>query len=180
LKSFITNFFTANPNYQPDGVSWFNAAHGNLGANAFGYDALTLAEIALFQQTEPNSGEQLGFPLTWIMIPIQLKRQAIAINQTDTAGSNGFYHAFGPNNERIIVNEKMTDDNDWCYGTDSNLAPFLEIGFLDGLEQPQIFLANNPVVGVQFTNDELQYKVKHVFGGNMKDYRSVGKNVVAG
>jgi hypothetical protein len=180
LKSFISNFFINNSVYMADAVNWFDPTHNNLGSVAFSYDALVTAEIALFQQTEKNSGEQLGLPLQWLMIPIQLKAQAIAINQTDTAGSNGFYQRFGANNERIVINEKLTDDNDWYYGTLPENAPFIEIGFLDGLEQPQIFLANNPTVGTMFTNDELQYKVKHVFGGNIIDYRGVGKNVVAG
>jgi hypothetical protein len=39
------------------------------------------------------------------------------------------------------------------------------VGFLDGISQPQIFLANQPTVGTQFTADQLQYKVKFVFGG---------------
>jgi hypothetical protein len=180
LKRFITAYFLNNPNYQADAVAWFHAAHANLSATALSQDALIAAEIALFTQTEKDSGEQLGLTLDWIMVPIQLKALAIQINQTNTAGANGFYQRFGANNERIIVNEMLTDDNDWCYGTMPINAPFLEIGFLDGLEQPQIFLANNPVVGTQFTNDQLQYKVKHVFGGAIIDFRGVGKQVVAG
>jgi hypothetical protein len=54
----------------------------------------------------------------------------------------------------------------------------LEIGFLDGVQQPQIFLANLPTQGTQFTNDQLQYKVKFVFGGAIVDFRPVAKNVV--
>jgi hypothetical protein len=180
LKQFVTNFFANNPAYMADAVSWFNAAHNNLGSVAFSQDALIAAEIALFTQTEKDSGEQLGLSLDWIMVPIQLAASARQLNQTDTAGANAFYHRFGDNNERIIVNEKLTDANDWYYGTQSVNAPFLEIGFLDGIEQPQIFLANNPTIGTQFTNDQLQYKVKHVFGGAIVDYRGVGKNIVAG
>jgi hypothetical protein len=180
LKRFITNYFLNNPAYMADGVTWFNAAHGNLGSAALSQDALIALEIALFQQTEKDSGEQLGLTLDWLMVPIQVKALAIQINQTNTAGANTFFHRFGDNNERIIVNEMLTDDNDFYGGTNQANAPFLEIGFLDGLEQPQIFLANNPVVGTQFTNDQLQYKVKHVFGGAIIDYRGVQKNVVAG
>jgi hypothetical protein len=114
------------------------------------------------------------------MVPIQLQAAARAINQCDTAGSNSFFHRFGVNNERIIVNAKMTDANDWCFGTSSDNAPFLEIGFLDGIKQPQIFLANLPTQGTAFTNDEIQYKVKFAFGGAIIDYRGAGKSVVAG
>lgn len=178
LKNYITNFFANNPNYTADSVAWFAAGHGNLGTAALSQDALIAAEIALMIQTEKNSGEPLGLPLEWIMVPPQLKATAIQINQTNTAGNNAFYQRFGANNERIIVNEKLTDVNDWYYGTSQENAPFLEIGFLDGIENPQIFLANQPTIGRQFTNDELQYKVKMAFAGAITDYRGVGKNVV--
>lgn len=181
LKNYITSFFLNNPNYGADSVSWFNAGHTNLGSVALSQDALTAAEITLGMQTEKDSAEPLGLPLEWIMVPLHLKTTAIQINQTNTAGSNAFYQRFGANNERIIVNEKLdaTDVNDWYYGTQQQNAPFLEIGFLDGIEQPQIFLANQPTVGTQFTADELQYKVKMVFAGAIIDFRGVGKNVVA-
>jgi len=179
LKNYITSFFANNPNYSADSVAWFNSAHANLGALALSQDALIAAEIALMIQTEKDSGEPLGLPLDWLMVPPQLAATARQINQTNTAGSNAFFQRFGVNNERIYVNEKLTDTNDWYYGTKQENAPFLEIGFLDGIENPQIFLANQPTIGTQFTMDELQYKVKMVFNGAIIDWRGVGKNVVA-
>jgi hypothetical protein len=179
LRSYITSFFATNPAYQVDSVSWFNAGHSNLGAAVLSQDALIAAEIALMIQTEKDSGEPLGLSMDWLMVPPQQAATARQINQTNTAGSNAFFQRFGVNNERIIVNEKLTDTNDWYYGTKQENAPFLEIGFLDGIEQPQIFLANQPTIGTQFTADELQYKVKFVFGGAIIDYRGIGKNVNA-
>jgi hypothetical protein len=178
LKTFITNFFVNNPNFGADTVAWFHATHSNLGTAALSQDALIAARVLLRRQTEKDSTEPLGLSLDWIMVPPELESTAGQINQTDTAGSNAFFHAFGANNERIIVNEKLADTNDWYYGSNQANAPFLEIGFLDGIRQPQIFLANQPTVGTQFTADQLQYKVKFVFGGAIIDFRGVGKNVV--
>ena len=179
LKTYITNFFVNNPNYTADSASWFNSGHANLGASVLSQDSLIADEIALLTQTEKDSGEPLGLTLDWLMVPPQLKATAIQINQTNTAGSNAFFQRFGANNERIITNEKLTDANDYYCGTRQENAPFLEIGFLDGIEQPQIFLANQPTVGTQFTADELQYKVKFVFNGAITDFRGVRKNVNA-
>jgi hypothetical protein len=134
-------------------------------------------EVALLTQTEKDSGEPLGLSLDWLMVPPALAATARQINQTNTAGSNAFFQRFGANNERIIVNEKLTDTNDYYYGTTQ--APFLEIGFLDGIQEPQLFLANLATQGTQFTNDQLQYKVKFVFNGVITDFRGVGKHVVA-
>jgi hypothetical protein len=179
LKNYISTFFSSNPNFGADTTAWFHASHSNLGAAALAQDALITAQTALKRQTEKDSTEPLGLTLDWIMVPPELEATAVQINQTNTAGSNAFFQRFGANNERIIVNEKLADTNDWYYGTRQDNAPFLEIGFLDGIRQPQIFLANQPTVGTQFTADQLQYKVKFVFGGAIIDFRGVGKNVVA-
>jgi len=179
LRNYITNFLAANVTYGGDSVSLFNAGHNNLGATALSVDALIAAELAISTQTEKDSGEPLGLTMDWIMVPPALQATARAINQTDTAGSNQFFQRFGANNERIYVNPKLTDANDWYVGTRQSNAPFLEVGFLDGIDQPQIFLANQPTVGTQFTADELQYKVKMVFNGAIVDYRGVYKAVVA-
>jgi hypothetical protein len=111
------------------------------------------------------------------MVPVDLRLTALQINRS-MSSTNGWYGKFGANDENIIVNPLLTDVTDWYYGTFS--APFLEIGFLDGYQTPQIFIANVPNQGTQFTNDQLQYKVKFVFGGKPIDFRGVGKQVVVG
>lgn len=181
LKQFITNLFINNPNYGPDSVSWFNAAHNNLGSNALSSAELDAREAILLTQTEKDSGAPLGLPLEWIMVPPGLKATAFQINNNDD-GTNSWVARFGtrgPHPEGIIVNELLTDANDWYYGCWPAEAPFIEIGFLDGIEQPQIVISNMLTQGTMFTNDEIRYKVKFPFGGGILDYRPVGKSVVA-
>lgn len=180
LRSFIVNFFANNPTYLPDGLTIFHANHNNLGSSALSTAALDAAQLALRLQQEPGSDEPLGLTLSWVAVPPQLESLAKQINQTNTAGSNAWFQRFGANNERIFVVEKFTDDNDWYYGAPVADTPFMEIGFLDGKQEPEIFLANLPTQGTMFTTDEIQYKVKFVYGGTVIDYRGVGKNVVAG
>ena len=83
-----------------------------------------------------------------------------------------------PTSTVIIVNPLLTDSNDWYGGCFPSSAPFLEIGFLDGYQMPQIFIANLPTQGTQFTNDQLQIKAKFVFGGKPIDFRGTFKEVV--
>src|SRR5579884_178723 len=158
LKQFITNFFVNNTNYGVDSVSWFNVTHNNLSTNPLSIDELNQREIAIFNQTEKDSNKPLGLTLDWIMVNIGNKAIAYQINQaqTYTLGPNmpilpnPWYHRFGPNNERIIVNELTNDLNDWWYGTLPTNAPFLEIGFIGGQEEPQLFLANEPTQGTAY------------------------------
>ncbi len=177
LATFISNFFITPPNYDPDGLAWFHATHTNTGVTALSSAELDTRAIALAKQSEKDSTNRLGLTLDWIMIPIDLRPAAMQINRNMLA-TNNWYQKFGVNEENIIVNPLLTDVNDWYGGTMQGNAPFLEIGFLDGYETPQIFLANLPTQGTQFTNDQLQYKVKFVFGGKPIDFRGVFKEVV--
>jgi hypothetical protein len=179
LATFVTNFFITPPNYDPDGLAWFHATHANTGTTALSSAELDVRAIALAKQSEKDSTNRLGLTLDWIMIPIDLRPTAMQINRNMLA-TNNWYSKFGANEENIIVNPLLTDVTDWYGGSMPANAPFLEIGFLDGYETPQIFLANLPTQGTQFTNDQLQYKVKYVFGGKPIDFRGVFKEVVAG
>jgi hypothetical protein len=175
----VTNFFITPPNYDPDGLAWFHATHANLGTTALASAELDARAIALAKQSEKDSTNRLGFPLEWIMIPVDLRPTAMQINRNMT-GTNNWYQKFGENEDNIIVNPLLTDVTDWYGGCFPATAPFLEIGFLDGYQVPQVYLANSQTVGAQFTNDQLQFKVKFVFGGKPIDFRSVFKETVAG
>lgn len=177
LAAFVTAFFTTPPNYDPDGVALFHATHANLGAAALSSAELDARAIALAKQSEKDSGNRLGLTLDWIMIPVDLRPTAMQINRNQD-GTNNWYQKFGANEENIIVNPLLTDVNDWYGGCFPSSAPFLEIGFLDGYGVPQIFLANQPTQGTSFTNDQLQYKVKFVYGGKPIDFRGAFKEVV--
>ena len=43
--------------------------------------------------------------------------------------------------------------------------PGLEIGFLDGKEEPELFVQDAPNSGSMFSNDKLTYKIRHIYGG---------------
>jgi hypothetical protein len=188
LKRFITNFLVNNGNYDVDGASWFNAAHNNLGSAPLSVLALIAAEVSLANQTEQNSGEMLGLTLDWIAVPFSLKAAAYQINNAQFYNPgpgiqvpNPFWQRFGENGERIIVNEMFVGDpspHSWYYGTLPANAPFLEVGFVQGQREPVIVLQNEPTQGAVFTNEVLTYKVRHEYGGDMTDFRGIGKNVV--
>jgi hypothetical protein len=191
LKTFISNFFINNPNYVPDGVAWYNASHNNLVTTPLSVDNLIAAEIAQMKQTEKDSGNRLPYRISWLQVPVDLAPLAWQINNSQFYNPgpainvpNPFYKRFGEPGtgsnapKGIIVNEIMADTNDWYWGVDINQVPTLEIAYLDGISSPQIFLADLQTQGTQFTNDQIQYKVKFAFGGAILDFRGTGKAVV--
>ncbi len=185
LKVAVTNKFVTNPNYGADGLAWYHATHNNLSAVALSIASLNANEISLAAQAEKDSNNPLGLTLDWLMVPYALKATAYQINQSEYVTgqigiANPWYHRFGENNERIIVNAQLVDATDYYYGTDKSNAPCVEVAFLDGIQTPQILMANDPRIGKMFTTDQIQYKVKWAYGIVITDFRGVGKAVVAG
>ena len=175
LKQFVTDFYVNNPDYDVDSVAWFHATHGNLGSVALSSAELDARQLALRIQPEKDSAKKLGLPLDWIMVAPNLEGTARQINRSDS-GTNSWCGKFGQRDEGIIVNELLADTNDWFYGSDA--APSLEIGFR-GSDAPSIVIANQASQGKYLSNDQFVYKVNFEFGGNIVDFRGVGKNVVA-
>jgi hypothetical protein len=182
LKQRVSNFFINNPAYNPDGLSWFNAGHNNLYALPLTPTNLTQVRGGLKLQTEKDSNKPLALPLQWLMIHPDLWGTAVAINQSEswptgpgTFSANPWYHKFGVNDEGIIENELLQYANDWFFGCFPTECPCIEVGFLGGFETPQMYINNNPSNGsVPFSKDEIQYKVKHVYGYANIDFRGVG------
>jgi hypothetical protein len=54
------------------------------------------------------------------------------------------------------------------------------VGFINGQVDPEIFIADNPVVGQMFVADKLQYKIRHEYMAYIGDFRGAHKSVVAG
>jgi hypothetical protein len=84
----------------------------------------------------------------------------------------------GQDDENIIINELLSDANDWYFGCGPDIAPAIEIGFLDGIDTPRMTFADQQQSATEWSNDQIQYKVAFVFGGDIVDFRPVGKNVV--
>jgi len=73
-----------------------------------------------------------------------------------------------------------TDVTDWAISADMNDIPGIEIGFVNGQQEPELFVQDMPNVGSMFTNDQVTYKIRHVYGGAVKEFRGWFKEVVAG
>jgi len=56
----------------------------------------------------------------------------------------------------------------------------LEIGFLNGREEPEILVQDQPTVGNVFTYDTIRYKVRHEYGGAVIDFRAFAASIVSG
>lgn len=184
FAQFVWNFWINNGDIY-DGAAWFHASHNNLATSALSVAELNAHEILLFSQTELSSGKRLGLTPALLVVPIELKATAYTINQSQQiTGSpnndaNPWYQRFGANNENILVNPLLTDANDWGLFASIDDADIIEVAFMDGQEEPEFFLADNPTVGQMFVADKIQYKIRHEYGGAVVEFRSATKAVVA-
>lgn len=178
FAKFVWDFVRNNGNIY-DGTPWFTAAHGNLLAVALDAAGLTAARNALFNQTEPSSGERLGLNPYLLVVPIELEAAARTLNSQGTLNNDNPHRGrFGANGENIIVNPLFTDPNDYVVFANPADVDTIEVKFLNGQEEPELFIADMPTVGQMFTGDKLQYKVRHEYGGAVTDFRGAVKSVV--
>lgn len=184
LAKRVWNLLITNATYDPDGLAIFHATHANLGSTALSVTALTAAIDAMMKQTEKDSNERLGIAPRFLAVPIDLRAKAFEINQSrlvpgSTANdANEHFERFGRESERVIVNPLFTDANDWYLVADPAEMEGLEVGFLQGRVEPELFLADAPTAEQVFVADKIRYKIRHEYEADLLDYRAFYKSVV--
>lgn len=177
LSKFVLDFLRTNPVIY-DGLAWFHATHANLGSAALAGAAWSAARAAIMKQTEQGSGDRLGIPPKNLWVPADLEEAAFELfKNRGTSNDQNFIQTQAPT---IIPVWYWTDVTDWAATCDKMDVPSVEIGFLDGREEPELFVQDTPNVGSLFSADKITYKIRHIYGGAVTDYRGAYKAVVAG
>ena len=163
LYEFVFDFFRTNPNAW-DGKALYHTDHGNLFSTAFSGAEFAVHRLAMQKRTRAGSNKRLGTEPGVILLPFDLQE----------AGYNAFVR--GQNldktfvqtiNPEVIVVPYWSDANDWVTVSSPDNFSILEIDFLDGREEPELFVQDNPSVGSMFTNDAITYKLRHIYGGTL-------------
>jgi hypothetical protein len=174
LSKFVLDFIRSNPTLY-DGVAFFHATHGNLGSAALDATSLAARRLAMLKQAEGDSLDRLGIGPKFLVVPVDLEQTASDLFVRNT------------NNDKSFINELTlqvlpvwywTDANDWALVADPVEVPSIEVGFLDGNEEPELFVQDNPTVGSMFSNDKLTYKIRQIAGATVVNYRGFDKSVV--
>ena len=181
LAQRVFNLMINNPAIY-DSVAWFHATHGNLGSTALTATELDVVRTAMRNRTEKDSNKKLGIGPNVLVVPHELEGKARQENMReylDTSFTpNPVRFMFGANGERIIVSPLLSDANDWYVFASVEEAPTVEVGFLQGRQEPEFFLAEDPASEKVFTSDKIRYKVRHEFEAAVIDYRGAYKEAV--
>lgn len=175
LHEFVFDFIRANPAIY-DGKTLFHADHGNLGTAALDATSFTAARLAMAKQVRAGSGKRLGIAPAILMVPFELQETAFNLFVRGQNLDKTFVQTINP---EVLPVSYWSDATDWALSADPQRCPTIEIGFLDGREEPELFVQDTPTVGSMFANDTLTYKIRHVYGGAVMDYRGLYKSVVA-
>jgi hypothetical protein len=185
LYQFV--FELINPATNPtiyDAAALYVAGHGNnLRTVALSYSEFNAIAVVLFDQTGYN--EANFFPATgpkYLVVPNELWLTATEIAKSNVSFSGArtetVPNAFSEWNVEVIRAPYWTDANNYVTMADPKVLPGMEIAFLDGNEEPELLqeAANS---GSDFTADQIRYKLRHIYGGAITDWRPFVGSVVA-
>jgi hypothetical protein len=185
---------TDNPTMPYDStVLYDNAGHANAGTTALSISGLIAVQTAMRSQTAYNESlEILGERnrAKFLIVPNELEYLAKRIiNPSDAflgqpadPGSSTVYdpQTFKGSGIIPIVYDALTDATDWYVMADPTEVPTMVMGFLNGQQEPEMFVQDQPTVGSNFTSDKVSYKIRHIYGGQILEHRSFYKQVVGG
>jgi hypothetical protein len=175
LGKFVLDFIRTNP-VVFDGKALFHADHGNLGSAALSASSVAVGRLAMKAQTEATSNDRLGIGPRYLWVPDNLEETAVDLFRRNTNQDKTFLQSLSL---EVMPVWYWTDANDWCLSADPLDIPTIELGFLHGQQEPELFIQDNPAVGSMFTNDIVTYKIRHIYGAAALDYKGMYKSVVA-
>lgn len=161
LYEFVFDFFRTNP-VTWDGVALYHATHGNLFSAALDTASFSAHRQAMAKQVRAGSGQRLNVSPATILVPFELQETAFNLFIRNQNLDKTFVQTINP---EVITVPYWTDATDWVTVADPNILPVLEIAFLNGQEDPEVFVQDTPSAGSMFSNDKLTYKIRHEYGG---------------
>ena len=163
LYEFVFDFYRGNPVIH-DTKALYHVDHANLFTAALSADEFAKHRLSMRQQTRSGSGKRLSTSPAVLLVPGELERTAYDMFTRKTNLDEDFVQS---KKTKVIVVDYWIDSNDWVTVADPVILPVLEIGFLDGREDPELFIQDAPTVGSMFSHDKLTYKIRHIYGGTV-------------
>jgi hypothetical protein len=178
LAEFVYAFLSGNANIY-DGSALFTsgAPHSNLGAAALSTSSMQSGITAMREQTN-YAGKRIGLRPRFLIVPPEL--EWISMVATKSAGVPG-----SPNNDinpmlgyvTPIVAPQLSSTTQWFLAADPREVDIIEIGFVGGQVNPALYIQDQALIGLNFTQDAVSYKVRHEYGGCVTDFRGLFRGI---
>lgn len=173
----IFDLLATNPNIY-DATALFAAGHANTdAASALSQSTLSTGRRKMRKQAAYGDAvEVLGITPKFLVVPSDLEETAFKLSTSAVAivGAGGAEDATTPNIHQgltPLVIDYWTDANDWFIVADPASIPTIEVGFFNNRQDPELFVQDDPRVGAVFTADKITWKIRHIWGLAVLDYR---------
>lgn len=187
LYEFVFDFMRTNAAIY-DAVALAAAGHGtNISTTALSATQVTTLRNRIKKQADMSNSKRIGLSARYLFVPTDLEELAFQICNSDKAVPDASLAAqaepAAPNFVKKIgitpvVVDYWTDTNDYWLTADVAQTPMIEIGFLGGREEPELFVQDTPNQGSLFSNDQITYKIRHTYGGAVLDFRGFAGGIV--
>lgn len=177
VESDVYALLASNP-VLSDGIALFHASHGNLAGTAAVPTMLSIeaGRIAMAQQKDISGNDFLDIRPEIFLGGMGTGGQARSINQSqydpDTANKlqkpNMVLGLFSD-----VIDSPRITGNEWYEFADPADAPVIEVGFLDGNQEPYLEMKDG------FSQDGVMYKVRLDYGVAAIGYEGAYKNAGA-
>jgi hypothetical protein len=184
LNRFVFNLFVGNPTLG-DSVALFHtdstlrggngstAASGNLATTAFSSAQVEVRRINMVQRAAYGTTiggvkvDVAAFRPKNIIVPPNLEKTAwteVTSLVAPTNGTAGQNNSTEPNfsrtqNYEVIVMPWASNAKDWYLEADPTQGDTLEVGFLNGRQEPEVFTKQ------EFEVDKITHKIRFIYGG---------------
>jgi cation transport regulator ChaB len=183
LNEYVSNLFTQNSGDGPaltDTFKVFDATNhqGNRITASLSRTSFGTADQVVRKFTD-NSSKRIGLFPEYLLIPHDLREMALQIQSSEKIPDSA-NHADNIYQNTFVVIEvpQFTDTNNWYLMSGPGQVDMLEMGFLNGRREPEMFVQANPDQGMMFTHDVLAYKIRHRYGGDWLDFRGAVGSIV--
>jgi len=170
---------TGNANCS-DGTAMFTGGHGNLGSAALANSTALIAYLALGKMTEKDSGERIGL-LSDPSVKPNLVGPIDLLTTVEQIAEDDFYFSSNDLTAKVrnplkgkvngVINPLFTDTNNWLMLLPPEVIDLIEMGYLNGREEPELFVADGVQAEQVFVADKVRYKIRHEYAGANIDYR---------
>ena len=162
-----------------DGDTLFHANHGNIGVGSvLSVEGIDADRVVMAEQMDPSGNEFLDLRPSVLVLPVGLGGAARVINQSqydvDPAAGGTNNHNQKPNKvvglyETIVDTPRVSGTRRYSFAG-PNVAPVVEVGFLDGESQPYLEMREG------FRVDGVEWKVRLDYGIAAIDFRGAVTN----
>jgi len=185
---YVWDMYIDNDNCT-DATAVFTSGHGNLGATALTHATALVAWKALAAMTEKDSGKYLGLldgqdvklnligppALKELIGRIEKEEDYFTSNDVSTKIPNPLFGEV----KGYTLSLLAADANDWFMLLPPEITELTEMGYLNGRQEPEMFVADSPQSEQVFVADKIRHKIRHEYAGTPIDYRGAYKAEVA-